>query len=117
MIFCRRQSGHETDSQKIDRLSVQLETMQSMLQELLYQKQGKKSCCISQEKRPLSNILNQFKGDKNGKQINKTEPDAGRGIKSVADVGGIVAGGVNFGGFKSPSNIGNKLAKIKETSA
>jgi hypothetical protein len=91
--------------------------MQSMLQELLYQKQGKKGCCISQEKRPLSNMINHFKGDKNGKQPNKTEPDAGRGIKAVADVGGIVAGGVNFGGFTSPSTIGKKLTKWKEASA
>ena len=88
-----------------------------MLQELLYQKQGKKGCCISQEKRPISNIMNHFKGDKNGKQPDKTEPDAGRGIKSAADVGGIVAGGVNFGGFKSPSAVVNKLHKWKETSA
>ena len=117
-MICRKQSGHETDSQKIDRLSAQLQTMQSMLQELIYQKQDKKGSSVSQDiKRPISNIINHCKGDRKSKEAYKTEPDASRGIKAIGDIGGVVGGGANFGGFATAAIMANKTPKRNETSA
>ena len=97
-MICRKQSGHETDSQKIDRLSAQLQTMQSMLQEFIYQKQDKKSSSVSQDiKRPIYNIINH--------------------CKAIGDIGGVIGGGANFGGFATAAIMANKSPKRNKTSA
>ena len=111
LLFNRKQCGHETDSQKIDRLSAQLQTMQNILQDLLYEKQGKKSCCITQEKKPVSNFFNR-KGDKSKDATNKSEPDTGRGIKSALGLASAVGGGSSFGGL---ANHRGRLKDISES--
>ena len=83
--------------------------MQNILQELLYEKQGKRSCCISQEKKPVSNFFNR-KGDKNKDVNNKSTSDAGKGIKSALGVATVVGGGASFGG------LGNHRGRLKDIS-
>ena len=73
--------------------------MQNILQELLWEKQGKKGCCITQEKKPVSNFFNNRKGDKNKEVTHKRGPDASKGIKSALGLASVVGGGVNFSGL------------------
>ena len=90
--------------------------MQGMIQELIYQHQGKKGCCISQERPVSTNVLNHFK--RNSKESPMQDPaTTGRAVKSVGDVGGLVGGGANFGGFISSSPINNTDFGRKETQA
>ena len=120
ILYHRQQSGHETDREAIDRLSTQLQTMQGMIQELIYQHQGKKGCCISQERRlpPSTNVLNHFKKERNSQESPMQDPaTTGRAVKSFGDAGGLVGGGANFGGFISSSPINNRNFGRKETSA
>ena len=120
ILYHRQQSGHETDREAIDRLSTQLQTMQGMIQELIYQHQGKKGCCISQERRlpHTPNVLSHLKKDRNSQDSPIQDPAAtGRAVKSFGDAGGLVGGGANFGGFMSSSPIHNRNYGGKETSA
>ena len=120
ILYHRQQSGHETDREAIDRLSTQLQTMQGMIQELIYQHQGRKGCCISHERRlpHTPNVLNHFKKDRNSQESPIQDPAAtGRAVKSFGDAGGLVGGGANFGGFMSSSPMNNINSGGKETSA
>ena len=92
-----KQSGHESDCQKIDDLSAQNQTMQNILQELVWEKQGMKGCCISQEKKSGSNFFNNHKGVENKEAANKRAPDASKGIKSALGQASVVGGEANVG--------------------
>ena len=77
--------------------------MQNILQELLWEKQGKKGCCITQEKKSVSNFFNNRKGDRNKEVAHKRGPDASKGIKSALGLASVVGGGANVGGITGVS--------------
>ena len=91
--------------------------MQSMIQELMYQHQDKKGSYNTQDKRPTSSMLDNYKGNRNSEQSITEVPGTRRGIKSAGDIGGVVGGGLNFGGFTSPIGIVNRIKKNKDTFA
>ena len=89
--------------------------MQNMIQELLYQHEGKKNCCLSQGKKIKNGIATAYK--EGNKQLPKTVPATEQGIKSAGDIGVVVGGGNSFGGFKSPLSLLKRITEGTETTA
>ena len=88
-----------------------------MIQELLYQNHDSKGCGSTQKKSSRNGISNTKNGEKVPSRKSNIGANARWGIKSAGDVGGIVGGGVNFGGFTSPVSFINNITIGKETQA